>query len=225
MKFENILREYSTRGLIIYDIEQFLEEGGSIDHQSDTGKTLLHYAADDNDSNVVQFLVNRKANLNLQDEQGSTPLHLAVDSDIDYAIQLEKPLTMSTVIELINAGADERLRTLAGRTPRDIAACYGKRAIDFYDTVSQISSINEPTLDEFTARCIKIINASRYNAKIHNEMQISIAESASEHKTAWHHFYISSGEWYHQRHNADFSEKLLTLVQEGLESLKKRRNA
>ena len=225
MKFENVLTEYWKRGLRIHDIEQFLEEGGSMDHLSDTGKTLLHYAADGSDSNVVQFLVSKKANLNLQDEQDNTPLHLAVDSDIDYAIQHEKPLKMSTVIELINAGADEKLKDDKGRTARDIAACYGRYAIDFYDSISRISSANEPTLDEFSERCIEIVNTSGYSAKSHDEMQISIAESLPGHKMEWHHFYILSGELYYQRHNIDFPEKLITLVHEGLESLNKRRNA
>jgi ankyrin repeat protein len=225
MKFENLLTEYSTHGLNIHDIERFLEEGGSIDYQSDNGKTLLHYAADGNDFKAAQFLIGKKANLNLQDGRGDTPLHLAVDSDIDYAVQYELPLKIPTVVELINAGADEKLKDIDGRTPRDIAACYGKYAMDFYDSVSRISSANEPSLTEFSERCIEIVNTSGYNAKSHDEMQISIAESPSGHEMAWHHFYILSGELYYQRHNIDFPEKLVIRVREGFESLKKRRNA
>jgi len=225
MKFENILTQFSTHGLRIRDIEQFLEEGGSINHRSANGKTLLHYAAEDRDSETIRFLVSRGASLDLQCEHGDTPLHVAVDSDIDYAVQFGRPLIMSTVAELINAGASEKLTTLKSRTPRDIVACYGQYAIDLYDTISRTSSINEPTLDEFSARCIEIINASGYDAEIHHGEQISIAENSSGHKMTWHHLYIISGEWYHQRHNVDFPTNLVAFVRSALEKLKAQRSA
>jgi ankyrin repeat protein len=224
MKFEDILIDFGTRGLRVADVEQFLKEGGDVNHCSATGKALLHYAVEDGNLAVIRLLISRGANLDLQCQHGLTPLHDAVDSSLDFAAQFERPLDMSTVAELIKAGANEKVTGFDGRTPRDVAACYGSQhAIDSYDAISRVPSMNEPTLYEFTVRCVEIINAIGCSAEIRHGDTISVAETALEHTMIWHRFYIGSGTWYHQRHNADFPQLLTASIRDGLASLKKRR--
>lgn len=50
-----------------------------IDHTSSNGKSALHWAARYKREDVAKFLIREGANINLQDSQGNTPLHDAVN--------------------------------------------------------------------------------------------------------------------------------------------------
>lgn len=135
MPFENVIKKFSSQGLLAKDIERYLEAGGDINRRHpDSGWALLHFAAEDRNSAVIRLLVSRGANLNAQDRFGQTPLHIAVDSDLDTSGRDGHPATdMPTTLELVAAGADRSVTAADGRTPRDFALAY--RLADLYDSL------------------------------------------------------------------------------------------
>ncbi len=223
MKFDDVIRNIITKGLLPCDVEQYVKEGGDLNHRNFQGWTLLHYAAEGNKPEVIRFLIEKGANLDLQDEQGWTPLHHAVDCAIDTAIQSGGTVTFHTVKALIDGGAREGIRTHEGETPRDIAACYGQYTLDLYEAVTGISTEGEPSIKSFASDCCKIIRDAGFDVRLLEGFQISVAEDGSGHEKPWYHFYISGTERYSRRHDPGFPEDLISGIREKFESLKKRR--
>jgi ankyrin repeat protein len=96
--------------------------------------SLLHFAAEDRNPEIIRLLVSHGADLASTDRNGWTPLHVAVDSDLDTSSHNARSATkMPTVQTLIALGADESLRASDGATARDIAAAYGQEAL--YDSL------------------------------------------------------------------------------------------
>ena len=135
MTFQTIIEKFATRGLRVEDVRRYLDGGGDIHFKNEKMDwSLLHFAAEDCNSEVIRLLVARGADIHAIDRQGWTPLHLAVDSDLDTSSRDGRPATeLPTVQTLIELGADEILRAADGSTPRDIARAYGQEAL--YDSV------------------------------------------------------------------------------------------
>ena len=137
MTFIQIIGKCAARGLRPADIRAFLDGGGDVnclDQRS--GWTLLHFAAEDANPEVIRLLVASGAQLDLPDLGGQTPLHLAVDSDLDTSSRNGRRATaMPTTQTLIELGADETRRAADGATPCDFAAAYGQEAL--YDALSR----------------------------------------------------------------------------------------
>ena len=91
-------------------VELLLDKGAEIDAKEDvSGLTALHRAARLRKRNVAELLIARGADINVEDNQGHTPLYIAVN--LDY-----------TVAELlINNGADSGIRTESGQTLLQLA--------------------------------------------------------------------------------------------------------
>ena len=90
---------------------------------------MATFTTGSNDEIMIQIFLNDKENLNIQDEDGNTPLHnliiLADGSDkFDLAL-----LTM------LNYGADPDLENNNGETPKDLFRKTRDDAIDFYDNL------------------------------------------------------------------------------------------
>jgi ankyrin repeat protein len=112
----------------------YIHSGGDLnEHHSETGWTLLHIAVEFEELDVIRLAVSRGADINAQDVQGWTPLHHAVDSDIDSCIQQNQPITMPTVKLLLELGADDSILTNKNETPRDIAKAYWQQ--NLYDAL------------------------------------------------------------------------------------------
>lgn len=58
-------------------VQKLVENGADINHQTKSGVTALHFAANKNHMNIVYFLRFSKANLMLEDELGRTPIDVA----------------------------------------------------------------------------------------------------------------------------------------------------
>lgn len=137
MTFETVIKKFTTRGLRVEEVRRYLDAGGDI-HQKDKNMnwSLLHFAAEDCNSEVIRFLIARGADTQATDRQGWTPLHLAVDSDMDTSSRDARRATeLPTVQTLIELGADETVRATDGSTPQDIARAYGQEAL--YDSLSR----------------------------------------------------------------------------------------
>lgn len=135
MTFETVIKNFTSRGLCVKDVQRYLDAGGEINHRDPKMEwSLLHFAAEDCNSEVIRFLVVRGADLAATDRNGWTPLHLAVDSDMDSSGRDGRCATeLSTVQTLIDLGADETARATDGKTPRDIAVAYGQEIL--YDSL------------------------------------------------------------------------------------------
>jgi len=141
MTFDEVISDSRLHGLQVGSIARYLSNGGDINHRGCLGRTLLHHAGACGDPEAVHCLAYNGADLNIPDDhQGWTPLHLAVDIDIDGPTQDPTlgPITMDTARALIEAGAREDIRNEAGETPRDIVAAYGlQEYLDLYDAISR----------------------------------------------------------------------------------------
>jgi ankyrin repeat protein len=135
MIFEKVVKNFTRYGLRVEDVRRYLDVGGDINHRDQKlDWSLLHYAAEDCNSEAIRLLVAHGADLAATDRNGWTPLHLAVDSDLDTSGRHGRRATrLSTVQTLIGLGADETARTTDGATPRDIAIAYGQEV--FYDSL------------------------------------------------------------------------------------------
>jgi uncharacterized protein len=90
---------------------------------------------------MIEALFNLGADIKTRDANGWTPLHRAVDFDLDTASQTSGPneddflraLTFRTAELIISLGADVTARNSNGQTPRDFAAGYGADVLKKYD--------------------------------------------------------------------------------------------
>lgn len=94
-------------------LDAFIQAGADVNAVSATKETILHFAAGNKkDPNVLTNLVNRpelKDKINMQDREGMTPLHVAVQNG-----------TPEQVKALLQAGADKSIKNNEGKTARDL---------------------------------------------------------------------------------------------------------
>lgn len=69
-------------------------------------KSALHYATEYGAGDILDFLLSSGANINIQDNQGDTPLHIAVKTNQPAIVQ-----------KLLDAGADPNSRNTLSATP------------------------------------------------------------------------------------------------------------
>lgn len=121
---------------------QFVAFGGDVNTPlSAGGLTPLQLAVEAQNIPMIEALFNLGADLDAHDAQGWTPLHRAVDIDLDTASQTAgmqagdfmRALSFATAEALITLGADDTARDAAGRTPRDLVASYGADVLRKYD--------------------------------------------------------------------------------------------
>jgi len=88
----------------------------------------------DETGNVVRTLVASGADINIRNDQGLTPLHYAVDTAIDGAIQQNlEAINWSVVAVLLDLGADPNIRDMRGKTVYDVASAYGYNSRRSFD--------------------------------------------------------------------------------------------
>jgi ankyrin repeat protein len=64
-------------------VECLLEHGAKVDEKVD-GYRPLHFAANNNNEEIIRRIVLNGANLDEPDVDGNTPLHLNIDSGMDH---------------------------------------------------------------------------------------------------------------------------------------------
>ena len=83
---------------------------------------------------IVRVLVAAGANINIQDAQGLTPLHHAVDMAIDGTIQRSLDAIDWTVVGVfLDLGADPMIRDARGETVYEMVTAYGYNARRSFD--------------------------------------------------------------------------------------------
>ena len=99
-------------------VEELVAGGADLEVQTPDGSTAMHHALNHPDSGIVEALIGAKANPDVQDQLGRTPLHWAAYNA--GAAELIGPL--------IDAGAKLDLRDEEGRTALDLAQSKAARA-------------------------------------------------------------------------------------------------
>lgn len=84
--------------------------------KDDDGRGLMHYASKFGYADIISLLMEKKLDVNLQDNNGFTPLHEAAGAEIPAAAQI--------VGLLLDLGADPTISDKNGRTPFARASMY-----------------------------------------------------------------------------------------------------
>jgi ankyrin repeat protein len=95
----------------------------------------LHSACEHLDLEAVTDLLSKGADPNICDQFGQTPLHIAVDSEIDGKWQTNhslEGLDFTIAKLLLNSGANLNAMDSNGETPIDWVASYGKEAMSAF---------------------------------------------------------------------------------------------
>ncbi|KAK3087153.1 hypothetical protein FSP39_002416 [Pinctada imbricata] len=94
----------------VQQIKTLLSNGGiKVNDSDDTGMTLMHWACDRGNVDMVQALLALKADVNIQDEEKQTPLHYAVSCEHAEVVRL-----------LLSHGANKDLRDSDGCLASDL---------------------------------------------------------------------------------------------------------
>jgi len=80
--------------------------------------TLLHWATDRGDENIIRLLARKGANMNIQDGEGQTALHYAASCGHDRLVPL-----------LIELGTDPNICDIDNYVPAQVASSAYLRAI------------------------------------------------------------------------------------------------
>jgi len=87
----------------------------SINSRDAKDSTPLHWACYAGAESSVAYLLAWGADVNATDNQGLTPLHLSVKS-------AEESKSTRSLRHLLIKGADRKIKSFDGKTPKDIAA-------------------------------------------------------------------------------------------------------
>jgi ankyrin repeat protein len=126
-QFQEIVRKKGLRG-----IKDLSNLGYDINSRNSAGKTLVHEAALDGDSRMLNALIENGANLEEMDKDNKTPLH---DAGFGGNIQIAK-----TLIE--NGGLDPNSRDKNNVTPLHEAASFGDLKMAEYLAKEQNAEVN-----------------------------------------------------------------------------------
>ena len=109
-------------------VEILLENGHDIDAVSSDGYTALIAAAEVGDITIVRMLIERRANLDNQNQYGATALHKVLDAQGQYSHELSKD-RVSIALLLIQNGANVGVRGFNDTTPLHVAVLRGDASV------------------------------------------------------------------------------------------------
>lgn len=115
------------------DIKKYKNSGGDINAKCGEwgGTTLLHQAAARQRTSIAQWLMSSGADINSRDENGNTPLHEAVEAEIEeYMSGQVNSLEFKVTKKLFEMGADKLAKNNDGKSPYDIKDDYLDDAVD-----------------------------------------------------------------------------------------------
>lgn len=108
-----------------------LEHGAIANCQPSEYMPPIHCAVEQKNGELVKVLCSHGADVNYPNENGYTPLHLAVDVEADTAWQRGETPTVEMVRLLLKLGADPTAKDATGNNPLVIAQQYEfSRAIE-----------------------------------------------------------------------------------------------
>jgi ankyrin repeat protein len=93
------------------------------DYEEDKGLGIIHIAAKYGSKNLLKYLIENKANINLLDDNGNTPLHHAAINTLVYSDHDGKDMNNEAKIfieMLIDAGADPSIKNNMDESPSEV---------------------------------------------------------------------------------------------------------
>lgn len=133
MKAAELLGQQDLAATLV-KLDLYLASGAPIDGQVDRlGWSLLHVACEHQDELLIRALAMRGADLDNRCRCGHGPIFLALDVDIDGAIQTGAALTFSTTMLLVALGAAPAATDAEGGSLRDWAGRYGEKVLTEFD--------------------------------------------------------------------------------------------
>ena len=140
---------------------------GDINALDREGNSLLYVAAEKNQVDKINFLLDNGANVNIKNERGITPLNIACDKKALDAVQL-----------LIDRGADVNTRTNRGNTPLSCMAsgkgCTLVNAVAF-NQVYDFTDVAEILLDN--GADVNLQNPLLFAARVGNLKMVQLLMS------------------------------------------------
>jgi ankyrin repeat protein len=131
-----------TSESFLANIQAWISNGGSAEvTDSQLQWSLLHYAAEFQNIEAVEFLIRCGCNPNAQNRYGQTPLHIAVDSETDAAIQDGVLPDYQIARRLMECGASPEIRDRQGLTPQEWAANFGAEAAQIFGALVQANRL------------------------------------------------------------------------------------
>ena len=126
---ENKIKLKIIEDSFLQNVKKYIEDGNPINViVNESGWTLLHFATEFLNIEVIEYLVNNGHEINIKDKYGQTPLHIAIDSEIDNTVQNNVQLNFYVTKKLIDFGADYTIKDNKGKTPLDWLDAYGDKA-------------------------------------------------------------------------------------------------
>jgi len=107
----------AAQGDQAFSLTYFKDRGVPLDETDHEMSTPLHWASFSGSDTAIYYLLAWKVEVNIQDNMGFTPLHLAVRSAEHF------PSTRA-IKELLIRGADKQIRDAAGKKAADLAKEY-----------------------------------------------------------------------------------------------------
>ncbi|DAZ96082.1 TPA: hypothetical protein N0F65_005860 [Lagenidium giganteum] len=101
---------YASTGAVA-KVKRAIKNGCDLNTKDDEGRTMLHWAVDRSQTEIVETLLESGALPNEQDEDGMTPLHYAVSCELEDMVRL-----------LMKHGASPTVEDNDGETPLDAAS-------------------------------------------------------------------------------------------------------
>lgn len=112
-------------------IQRLLNAGANPNCPGRTWSSAIACAGENDETGeILRCLVAAGADINLQDEQGQTPLHWAIDIAVDGAAQTGRPEIEWRVVGVcLDLGANLEIQDRMGRTVHDLVGNYGAEAL------------------------------------------------------------------------------------------------
>jgi ankyrin repeat protein len=127
-KAEMIMRECGKSSPNLNLVSDLIVLGANLDWQDEEyDETTLHVAARFGEIEIAQMLIDAKADLNLQDEDGETPLHLAAFNGYEEIVRM-----------LIDAGTKLNVQNEDGNTPLHYAVINWHRYPTTYEEIAEM---------------------------------------------------------------------------------------
>jgi ankyrin repeat protein len=110
-------------------VRVLLEAGAAPNRLPKESWPALFSAIEHERESLIRLLVQGGADINIRLPSGYTPLHHAVDTDCDTALQMEVSPTFALTKLLLSLGADPRQKDEQGESPIDLARRYQQDAL------------------------------------------------------------------------------------------------